>query len=117
LEGKTRSTSDVKPSYPIGVAEIPVNEYFPEYIPASITEAIPDFDKWMPGYLYDGAVLTGPETRTTSPVRIERDEMGCAPGFLGIYPTGEGAGYAGGIISSAIDRIKMAEKAIEKHLK
>ena len=117
LEGKTRSTSEVKPSYPIGVAEIPVNEYFPEYIPASITEAIPDFDKWMPGYLYDGAVLTGPETRTTSPVRIERDEMGCAPGFLGIYPTGEGAGYAGGIISSAIDGIKMAEKAIEKHLK
>ncbi len=107
----------VKPSYPIGVAEASAYEYMPEYIPLSICEAIPDFDAWMPGYLFGDAVLTGPETRTTSPVRIERDVNGCAPGFFGIYPTGEGAGYAGGIISSAVDGIKMAEKAIEKHLK
>ena len=117
LGGKTEVASDVKPSYPIGVVDVPPGEYFPDYIPMSIAAAMPDFDKWMPGYSYAGAVLTGPETRTTSPVRIERDATGCAPDFYGIYPTGEGAGYAGGIISSAVDGIKMAEKAIEKHLK
>ena len=67
--------------------------------------------------MYNDAVLTGPETRTTSPVRIERNDGGCSPICEGIYPTGEGAGYAGGIISSATDGIKMAEKAILKHLK
>ena len=78
---------------------------------------MPDFEAWIPGYSYADAVLTGPETRTTSPVRIERDSDGCSPGFLGLYPTGEGAGYAGGIVSSAVDGIKMAMKAIEKHVK
>ena len=108
---------EVLPSYPIGTVEVMPGEYLPDYIPESIAAAMPDFDAWLPGYLYAGAVLTGPETRTTSPVRIERGDDGCAPGFLGIYPTGEGAGYAGGIVSSAVDGIRMAEKAIEKHLK
>jgi len=92
-------------------------DYLPEYIPSSIRAAMPDFDAWLPGYLYPDAVLTGPETRTTSPIRMERETDGCVRGFVGIYPSGEGAGYAGGIISSAVDGIKMAEKAIEKHLK
>ena len=107
----------VATSYPIGTYEASPYEYLPEYIPTSITEAMPDFDAWLKGYSFGDAVLTGPETRTTSPVRIERESDGCASGFLGIYPTGEGAGYAGGIVSSAVDGIKMAEKAIEKHLK
>ena len=79
--------------------------------------AMPDFNDWLSGYYYPDAALTGPETRTTSPIRIERGDDGCAPNFDGVYPTGEGAGYAGGIVSSATDGIKMAEKAIEKHLK
>lgn len=107
----------VNPSYPIGVIEASPYDYFPEYIPDSIKAAMPDFDAWLSGYSDADAVLTGPETRTTSPVRIERDSDGCSPGFSGLYPTGEGAGYAGGIVSSAVDGIRMAMKAIEKHLK
>ena len=104
-------------SYPIGVVHASPKEYMPEYIPDSMAQAISDFEAWLPGYFIPDAVMTGPETRTTSPVRIEREADGCAPGFDGVYPTGEGAGYAGGIVSSAVDGIKMAEKAIEKHLK
>ena len=109
------TSAGVKPSYPVGTVSADPRSYMPDFIPLSIAEAMPDFDAWLPGYMYGDAVLTGPETRTTSPVRIERDETGCACGFLGIYPTGEGAGYAGGIVSSAVDGIKMAEKAIKKH--
>ena len=117
IEGNSANASSINPSYPIGTVTADPNEYLPDYIPSSIKEAMPDFDKWLPGYSYADAVLTGPETRTTSPVRIERDDTGCAPGFIGVYPTGEGAGYAGGIISSAVDGIRMAEKAVNKHLK
>ena len=107
----------VNPSYPICVVEASPYDYLPGYIPDSIRAAMPDFDAWLRGYSYADAVLTGPETRTTSPVRIERESDGCSPGLQGIYPTGEGAGYAGGIVSSAVDGIKMALKSIEKHLK
>ena len=118
LLSKETSSSDgsVKPSFPLGTIPSSPYDYLPEYIPSSIKAAMPDFDAWLPGYLYPDAILTGPETRTTSPVRIEREADGCASGFVGIYPTGEGAGYAGGIVSSAVDGIKMAELAIEKHL-
>ena len=116
-DDKASGFGSVNPSYKVGVIEASLTEYFPKYIPESIAAAIPDFDSWLPGYCYGDAVLTGPETRTTSPIRIEREDDGCAPEFSGIYPTGEGAGYAGGIVSSAVDGIKMAEKAIEKHLK
>ena len=107
----------VRPSYPIGTELVAPSEYLPHFIPESIVAAMPDFDAWLNGYNYGDATLTGPETRTTSPVRIERDSNGYAEGFIGIYPTGEGAGYAGGIVSSAVDGIRMAEKAVEKHLK
>ena len=115
ITGGAPTSAGVKPSYPVGTVSADPRSYMPDFIPLSIAEAMPDFDAWLPGYMYGDAVLTGPETRTTSPVRIERDETGCACGFLGIYPTGEGAGYAGGIVSSAVDGIKMAEKAIKKH--
>ena len=118
ISGKHSSdTKGIAPSYPIGTVNVDPREYMPSFIPESIAEAMPDFDAWIGGYLFGDATLTGPETRTTSPVRIERDESGCAVGFSGIYPTGEGAGYAGGIVSSAVDGIRMAEKAIEKHEK
>ncbi len=115
--GRECSKNELTPSYALGTVEASPYDYLPEYIPSSIKAAMPDFDAWLPGYLYPDAALTGPETRTTSPVRIERGKDGCAVGFSGIYPSGEGAGYAGGIVSSAVDGIKMAEKAIEKHLK
>ena len=117
-DGRKSSISQgVKPSYPIGTIDCHPDEYMPGFIAGSIVSAMPDFDAWMPGYDLGDATLTGPETRTTSPVRIERDSDGSVPGFSGVYPTGEGAGYAGGIVSSAVDGIRMAEKAIEKHLK
>lgn len=115
--GDPKSALSVTPSYPIGTVKASVREYMPDYIPLSIADAMADFDAWLPGYLLSDATLTGPETRTTSPVRMDRGEDGCALGFLGIYPVGEGAGYAGGIVSSATDGIRMADKAIDKHLK
>ena len=102
----------VSPSYPRGTVDMPLDSVLPEYISDSLRAGISDFDKWMPGFALGGAVLTAPETRTTSPVRIERWESGEAVGFAGLYPAGEGAGYAGGIVSSAVDGIKEAEKLL-----
>ncbi len=111
-----RTAPAVTPSYPLGTENIPLDRVLPRYVTDSIRAALPDFDAWLPGFAYSGALFTGPETRTTSPVRIERGDTGEALGFLGIYPTGEGAGYAGGIISSAADGIRQAEKAMAGYL-
>ncbi len=107
----------VKPSYPIGTLPISPEEYLPEYITESLREAIPDFDAWMPGFYLPDAALTGPETRSTSPVRLVRTADYQAVGINGLYPTGEGAGYAGGIISSARDGLMVAESIILKNQK
>ncbi len=115
LDNTTPSLGSVRPSYPRGVTPISPEKYLPEYIPDSLRMAMPEFNAWLPGYSYPDATLTGPETRTTSPVRIKRGESGEALGFDGIYPCGEGAGYAGGIISSATDGIRIAEKLILKY--
>ncbi len=104
---------DVKPSYPCGTKSISPNEYLPGFITDSLREGIADFDKWLPGFNYSGALLTGPETRSTSPVKIFRNEDFMSPAVIGLYPIGEGAGYAGGIVSSAVDGVKAAEKIIE----
>lgn len=84
-----------------------INEILPKFISASIKEAMPHFDKIIPGYARDDAVICAVESRTSSPVRIKRDEHG-ETNIKGIYPLGEGAGYAGGITSSAIDGVKTA---------
>lgn len=109
--------TSVLPSYPRGVTKNTPDGYLPEYITESLRLAIPNFDEWLHGYNYPDAVLTGPETRTTSPIRILRDENGEALGFHGIYPSGEGAGYAGGIVSSAVDGIRTAERLIQSFAK
>ena len=109
--------ASVKPSYPRGTVKLSPDKYLPEYVNGSLREAIWDFDDWMSGFYYSDAVLTGPETRTTSPVRVLRDD-GCQTfGIEGLYPAGEGAGYAGGIVSSARDGLIVAEKIIEKYSK
>lgn len=108
-------SKSIKPSYPIGVEYIKTEEYLPEFITNSLRAAINDFDNWMPGFYFPDAILTGPETRTTSPIRILRSEKYEALGFSGLYPAGEGAGYAGGIISSALDGVKCAEALINKN--
>ncbi len=97
------SFASVKPSYPLGTVPAGVAEYLPDYISDSIEAGFKDFDEWMPGYAFGDAVLTGAETRSTSPVRIMRSSSFEVPGVSGLYPIGEGAGYAGGIISSARD--------------
>ena len=109
---KSTSFGTVTPSYKLGTEYFSPDEYLPEYISDSLKSAVSDFDEWMPGFYYPDAVLTGPETRTTSPVGVERGESGEAIGLAGLYPIGEGAGYAGGIVSSARDGALAAEKYI-----
>ena len=117
MNGEKPRLSSVNPSYPIGTELISPEQYLPEYITDSLKMAIPDFDAWMKGFYYPDAAMTGPETRTTSPVRVLRSEDFEAIGIKGLYPTGEGAGYAGGIVSSARDGLMVAESIINKHKK
>ena len=91
-----------------------LNQLLPSYISTSIKEALPNFDKKIPGFSDDDAILAGVESRTSSPVKIPRGENleSC---IKGIYPCGEGAGYAGGITTSAIDGLKVAESIISTY--
>ena len=107
----------VKPSYPIGTEPISPEEYLPKYITDSLRASISDFDSWMGGFYLPEAAMTGPETRTTSPIRLLRAPSFEAEGISGLYPAGEGAGYAGGIISSARDGLMVAEAIINKNRK
>ena len=109
---KPNSIKGVKPSYPCGVLPASTDEYMPNIVSESLRAGIKDFDDWMSGFYYPEAVLTGPETRTTSPVRIFRNEKYMTPDIQGLYPIGEGAGYAGGIVSSAVDGVRCAESII-----
>ena len=99
----------VKPSYKPGVHLCDLSKSLPDYAIAAIREALPAFDKKIPGFAMPDAVLTGVETRTSSPIRIKRDEQYQSLNTQGLYPAGEGAGYAGGILSAAVDGIKVAE--------
>ena len=117
MEGREpRGIFGVKPSYPIGVEPFKTEDYLPDYVTDSLREAIIDFDDWMPGFKLGDAALTGPETRTTSPVRILRDDGYESVSVKGLYPVGEGAGYSGGIISSAVDGLKCALAIINKKI-
>jgi len=81
----------------------------PDYAIAAVRDALPAFDRKIRGFAMADAVLTGVETRTSSPLRITRDETLQCLNVRGLYPAGEGAGYAGGILSSGVDGIKVAE--------
>jgi hypothetical protein len=99
----------VQPSYTPGVHLCDLSSALPEYAITAIREAIPAFDKKIKGFAMKDAVLTGVETRTSSPIRIKRNEHYQSLNVKGLYPAGEGAGYAGGILSAAVDGIKVAE--------
>ena len=99
----------VKPTYRPGVHLCDLSESLPDYAIAAIREAIPAFDQKIKGFAMPDAVLTGVETRTSSPIRIKRNEHFQSLNTKGLYPAGEGAGYAGGILSAAVDGIKVAE--------
>ena len=109
----TRELGDVRPTYPRGVVFDRAEAYLPPFITESLRAAIPRFDRFMPGFYRPDALMTGVETRTTSPIRILRGEDMQAVGIRGLYPAGEGAGYAGGIVSSAADGIKAALRILE----
>ncbi len=99
----------VTPSYTPGVQLGDLSQSLPAYAIAAIREALPAFDKQIKGFAMHDAVLTGVETRTSSPIRIKRNEYYQSLNTVGLYPAGEGAGYAGGILSAGIDGIKVAE--------
>jgi uncharacterized protein len=99
----------VTPSYRPGVHLTDLSDCLPDYAIEAIREAIPAFARQIPGFAMDDAILTGVETRTSSPIRIKRGADFESPNTKGLYPAGEGAGFAGGILSAAIDGIKVAE--------
>lgn len=102
----------ILPSYRPGVVWGSLDGVLPGYVSDTIKEAIPVFDRKLRGFAHPDAVLTGVETRSSSPVRILRDEGLQSAGLRGLYPCGEGAGYAGGITSAAVDGIKVAEAVL-----
>src|SRR5476649_136536 len=99
----------VEPSYKPGVRMTDLTSALPEYVVEAIREALPQIDKKIPGFAMHDAVLTGVETRTSSPIRVRRKDDYQSVNVDGLYPAGEGAGYAGGIYSAAIDGIEVAE--------
>jgi uncharacterized FAD-dependent dehydrogenase len=100
---------DVVPSYKPGVKLTDLSECLPDYVMQSLREAIPVFGRQIAGYDHPDVVLTGVETRTSSPVRFTRGQDLQSLNTRGLYPAGEGAGYAGGILSAAVDGIRVAE--------
>jgi uncharacterized FAD-dependent dehydrogenase len=100
---------DVVPSYRPGVTPADLRDCLPDYAADAIREALPSFDKQIKGFTLADAVMTGVETRTSSPIRIPRDTTLQSLNTRGLYPAGEGAGYAGGILSAGVDGIRIAE--------
>jgi len=110
LQGRpSTELGTVVPSYQPGITLTDLSGALPDYAIAAIREAIPVFDKQIQGFAMADAVLTGIETRSSSPICIKRGEDCQSINTAGLYPAGEGAGYAGGILSAAIDGIKVAE--------
>ena len=104
----------VQPTYRPGVTWCDLHEVLPEKITGALKTALPRLDGNLKGYADPDAVLTAPETRSSSPVRIIRGEDKQSTGMKGLYPAGEGAGYAGGIMSAAIDGMMCAEALMEQ---
>jgi uncharacterized FAD-dependent dehydrogenase len=103
-------TSSCRP----GVAEAELDQVLPARVVSGLRRALPQFDRKMRGFMSNEAVLVGVETRTSAPLRIMRDVGGESTSHAGLFPAGEGAGYAGGIMSSALDGINIADRIIRK---
>lgn len=109
----TSAAGDIAPTYPLGVVYADLSRCLPEFAVASLRAAAPIFDRKLRGFAMPDAVLTGVETRSSSPVRVLRDDtFQC--NLRGVYPCGEGAGYAGGIMSAAVDGIRCAEAVLAR---
>jgi uncharacterized FAD-dependent dehydrogenase len=102
--------ASVEPSYKPGVKMVHLNHALPSFVTDAMREALPLFGQKIKGFDMHDAVMTGVETRTSSPLRIDRDDVSLqSPSIAGLYPAGEGAGYAGGILSAGVDGIKVGE--------
>ena len=118
LKGKPNSElGDVKPSYTPGITLTDLSKALPDFAVDAIREAIPAFNKKIQGFSSDDGLLTGVETRTSSPISIKRNKEFQSINTKGLFPAGEGAGYAGGILSAGIDGIKVAEAVAKSMLK
>lgn len=106
---ESRALGEVEPSYRPGVTPSDLRACLPEFAVTAMHEALSVFAQDMPGFAMHGAVLTGVETRTSSPIRIRRGADGQSINTQGLFPAGEGAGYAGGIMSAGVDGIRIAE--------
>jgi uncharacterized FAD-dependent dehydrogenase len=102
-------------SYPLGLSPVSMDDLFPQFIIGKIKQALPIFNRKLPGFIQDSAVAIAPETRASSPIQIVRDRNTWQSTTIkGLYPVGEGAGYAGGIMSAALDGLKAGIKIIEE---
>ncbi len=110
--GANDAAGGVEPTYEPGVCWTELSECLPSFVTEAMKEALPQLARRLRGFDMDDAVLTGVETRSSSPVRIVRDETLQSISLPGLYPGGEGAGYAGGIMSSAVDGLRIAEEII-----
>lgn len=116
IEGRNSgSLGSVRPSYTGKVRVADINLCLPAFITGPMKESIGYFDRKLKGFGLKDAVLTGVETRTSSPVRMPRGDTMEAEGIKGLYPAGEGAGYAGGIVSAAVDGVRVAERVIKTY--
>ena len=114
----SNSLGRVSPTYTPGTTPCDLAECLPVFVVETLRMAIPEMDKKLKGFSMNDAVMTAVESRSSSPIKIIRDETFQCPAIKGLYPAGEGAGYAGGIISAAVDGIKIAEAIIsQKHEK
>jgi len=96
------------------VKDVALDEVMPTFVSAGLRRALPHFERQMRGFLTDEAVLVGVETRTSAPLRIMRNDNGESLSHPGLFPAGEGAGYAGGIMSAALDGLKVAEQIVQR---
>lgn len=111
---KTEEIGEVIPTYEPGVTMSNLNEILPDFVSRTLKEGIQYFDKKLKGFASSDAILTGVETRSSSPVKIVRNDKLMSVTFEGLYPCGEGPGYAGGIMSAATDGLRCAIKIIEE---
>lgn len=116
LEGRvSNKLGDIKPSYKPGYEFKDLRKCLPNYVIESIKEGLINFDTKIKGFASKDAVLTGIETRTSAPVRITRNDTLQSINVGGLYPSGEGAGFAGGIVSAAVDGLKCAESIMKEY--
>ena len=111
--GKGVVTSTCRP----GVVETELREVLPDFVYHGLCHALPHFDRKMKGFMTSEAVLIGVETRTSAPLRITRNELGESVSHSGLFPAGEGAGYAGGIVSAALDGLRAADQVVQSALR